>query len=121
MFNRWFKLIHWLSPLVARPGSILQTRIRHLHLVNATPIAETEPEKPEIESVIPDTVVYNPKTGAVVNTMNWLGKLTSEESKRVALLNNHYKSFTVAELINLYHILTYRHNSLTSREAIKRS
>ena len=53
--------------------------------------------------------------------MNWLGKLTSEESNRVALLNTHYKSLTVAELINLYHILTYRHISLTSKEAIKRS
>ena len=70
---------------------------------------------------MPDTVAYNPKPGAVVNTMNWLGKLTSEESKRVALLDTHYKSLTVVELRNLYHMITYHHISLTSTEAIKRS
>ena len=53
--------------------------------------------------------------------MNWLGKLTSEESNRVAVLNTHYKSFTVTELRNLYHMISHRHISLTSKEAIKRS
>ena len=45
--------------------------------------------------------------------MNWLGKLTPEEGKKVAVLNTHYKSFTVDELKDLYHLLTY--NILTSQ------
>ena len=51
--------------------------------------------------------------------MNWLGKLTSEESKGVAVLNTHFKSLTVVELRNLYHMISHRHISLTSKEAIK--